>query len=81
MIRVRLGKVPYSSLIRSWIKNPLNKTLQTLFGGGSGSDERHALQSPEVLRSDNKSLQGLDFSRMWAGSVIICDKLNFEVRS
>ena len=58
--------------------------MQKLFGGGSGGGERYVLkESITILGWDvnNKSIQILEFFRMWVGSVIICDKANFEVTS
>ena len=54
-----------------------------LFGGGSGGEERRTPEPITILGWDvnHKSIQDLDFFKMWVGSLIICDKPNFEARS
>ena len=65
-------------------KKLLNQTLQKLFSGGSGDEERHVLQSQLpywVEDINNKSIHDLQLSKKWVSSVIICDKPNFDVKS
>ena len=64
-------------------KKLLNRTLQKLVGGGSGGEKGMYSRIHYHIRLEvnNKSIQNLEFSKMFVGSLIICNKptLKLEV--
>ena len=74
--------MPYSSFVRRLVKNFKSDFIKTIWWWQSGW-EACTPESVTILHWDvnNKSMQDLEFPKMWVGSVIICNKSNFEVRS
>ena len=83
MIRFRLGKMSYSSLIKRYIKTfKLNSTNIICWWGRDWKEACNPKTITTLGKDINtKCIQDLALFRVWVGLVIVCDKPNFEIRS